>query len=84
VHYYTTTIYYCHAMEMETTNLHGPFKTPEERAADIETKRKTDYWNLQEDTVTILLLDITYRTGPQITAGETLTPVDPAFEEGED
>lgn len=80
MYYYTTTIYYCHALELETTELHGPFKAPEERAADIEAKRQDDHWNLQEDTVTILLLD---STAP-ITAGETMTPVDPAFEEDED
>lgn len=76
MHYYTATPYYCHELEMGETSLHGPFETSEERAADIETKRQNDHWNLQEDSLTILFLD---STSP-IAKGETLSPVDPACE----
>lgn len=76
-HYYTETPYYCHDMCMGETSLTGPFDTPEERAADIEQKRQDDHWNLQEDGITLLLID----SETEITAGEQLTLTDPVFEE---
>lgn len=76
-YYYTETPYDCHGMEMGETSLTGPFATPEERAADIEQKRQDDHWNLQEDGLTILLID----SKTEIIAGEQMTLCDPCFDE---
>jgi hypothetical protein len=65
------TSYLSHDLALGDTELEGPFDTPEERVADIDKKRQEDDWNLQEDTVTILLLD----SESTITAGETMDPV---------
>lgn len=79
-HYYTVTTYRSHDLEMGDTELVGPFRTPGERLTDIEAKRQNDDWNLQEDTVTILLL----RASSPLKAEGTMQPVDPAFEEDDE
>ena len=79
-YYYVETSYFGHDMEMGETGLIVPFKTKKARAADIELKRQEDEWNLEEDGVTILLLE----SSKPIRPGEAMTLLAAVFDEDAD